>query len=151
MVTGICYPNRSQAQHQYNTISLKKLHLTKLTSLSIIRNILQQHSWKPFSLYKFSRKPVSGWCQIKHLHCTIFMHPKPPHFESTWKANAYIFLQISTRKFLLQRHRKFFFGWWGLNDFLKAACCFYLIKCFKFFNQNFWKFNYFPAFQYFHQ
>ena len=68
------------------------------------------------------------------------------HFQSTWKANVYVLLQISIRKFLLQRHKKFLFGGWGLNDFLKAACCFYLIKCFKFFNRYFWKFNYFSAF-----
>ena len=61
---------------QSNTVSLKKLHRTYLTSLNIIKDILQQHSEKPYSLYKFSRKAVSFWCQIKHLHCTISMHPK---------------------------------------------------------------------------
>ena len=35
-----------------------------------------QHSQKPFSLQKFSRKHVSGWYQKKHLHCTNFQTPK---------------------------------------------------------------------------
>ena len=43
---------------QSNTVSLKKLHRTYLTSLNIIKDILQQHSEKPYSLYKFSRKAV---------------------------------------------------------------------------------------------
>ena len=35
-----------------------------------------------------------------------------------------------------------------LNNFLKAAHCLGLVKCFKIFqfNSNFWKFNYFSAF-----
>ena len=44
VVTGICDPNKSQARHQHNTVSLKKLHLTNLTSLKVIKNIPQQHS-----------------------------------------------------------------------------------------------------------
>ena len=31
VATGICDPNKSQARHQRNTVSLKKLHLTNLT------------------------------------------------------------------------------------------------------------------------
>ena len=44
VVTGICDPTKSQARHQYNTVSLKKIHLTMLISLNIIKNILQQQS-----------------------------------------------------------------------------------------------------------
>ena len=44
VITGICDPIKSQARHQHNKVSLKKLHLTNLTSLKIIKNILQQHS-----------------------------------------------------------------------------------------------------------
>ena len=47
-------------------------HFTKLNSLDTEKNIAKQtqQSQKPFSLYKFSSKHVSRWCQKKHLHCT---------------------------------------------------------------------------------
>ena len=35
VITGICDPIKSQARHQHNKVSLKKLHLTNLTSLKI--------------------------------------------------------------------------------------------------------------------
>ena len=44
VVTGICDPNKSQARHQHNTVYLKKIHLTNLTSLNVTKNIFQQHS-----------------------------------------------------------------------------------------------------------
>ena len=46
-------------------------HFTNLKSLNIVKNILPQHSQKPYSLYKFSSKHVSGCYQKKHLYCTI--------------------------------------------------------------------------------
>ena len=52
----------------YNIASLKKPHSfnePRLESLNIVKNILPQHAQKPYSLYKFSRKHVSGWCQKK--------------------------------------------------------------------------------------
>ena len=56
-------------------IRLKNItHSTNLDSLNIIKNIHSycnlQHSWKPYSFYKFFSKHVSGWYQVKHLHCT---------------------------------------------------------------------------------
>ena len=40
----------------------------------------------------------------------------------------------------------------GANNSLKATSCLGLVKCYKVFHfeWNFWKFNYFPAFQYFY-
>ena len=76
---------------------------------------------------------------------------------STLKANAYIFLYISLRKFLFQRLSKILSGgmggWWRLNNFLKAARCLGLVKCFTIFHVewNFSKFNYFLVFRYFYQ
>ena len=51
-------------------------HFTKVNSLNIMKNILPQDSQKPYSPYKFSSKFVSGWYQIKHLHCTISRCPE---------------------------------------------------------------------------
>ena len=45
--------------------SKNRTHFTNLNSLKIIKNILQQHSQKPYSLYKFSCKNASGWSQKK--------------------------------------------------------------------------------------
>ena len=54
----------------YNTVLLK-IHFMNLNSLNIVKKIPPQHSQRPYSLYKFSSKHVSGWRQKKHLHCTI--------------------------------------------------------------------------------
>ena len=59
-------------------------HITNLNSPDIENNMLPQHSQRPFSLYKFSIKHVSVWCQKKHLYCTLFRRPRTAflkHFE----------------------------------------------------------------------
>ena len=60
-------------------VSLKKpFHFTNLNSLNIIKNTLPQHCWKH----------VSGWCQKKTLHCTIYRHPRTAfskQLESKWQ------------------------------------------------------------------
>ena len=43
-------------------------HITNLNSLYIKNNILLKRCQKPFSLYKFSSKHVSIWCQ-KDIFC----------------------------------------------------------------------------------
>ena len=76
---------------------------------------------------------------------------------STLKANVCIFLYISLRKILFQRRSKILSGdmggWGRMNNFLKAACCLTLVKCFTIFhfNWNFSKFHYFSVLRYFHQ
>ena len=84
----------SNKYHSFgNTVLLKKHHsFYEHQLIYIMKNILPQHSRKPHSLCKFSRKPFSGWYEIKHLHCIISRFPKTLHSESTWKANAYTFL-----------------------------------------------------------
>ena len=60
-------------------------HFTNLNSFEIENNMLPKHSQKTFSVYKFSSKHVSVWCQKKHLHCTISWRPRTAflkHFES---------------------------------------------------------------------
>ena len=77
----------------YNTVSLKKPHSFYQINLNlnlndIEHNMLQQHSQKPFSLYKFSSKHISVWCQKKHLQkwcSTISWRPRTAflkHFDS---------------------------------------------------------------------
>ena len=74
---------------------------------------------KIHSLYKFSSKHVSGWCQKKILHCTISRHPR----------NA--FSELFVRKFLFHRRRKLVSDG-GMNDFLKTARCLGFVRfCFK--------------------
>ena len=89
--------------------------------------------------------------------CTApFLDAEELHSWSTLKANVRIFLYISIRKFFFQRRNKILSDgrWVGgrLNNVFKAARCFGLVKCFRIFhiNWNFWKFNYFSAFWYFH-
>ena len=134
---------------------LKKLiHFRNLNSFEIKNNMLPKHSQKTFSVYKFSSKHVSLWCQKKHLHCTIFWRSRTTslkHFKS--KMSVY----ISLSKFLFQRRSKILPGgmgdWGSLNNFFKAARCLGALKCFPIFhfNWNFAKFNYFSVLRYSHQ
>ena len=71
-------------------------HFTNFNSPHIENNILPQHSPKPLWLYKFSSQNAFGWCQKKHLRCTIFLctiNAFLKHFESKC-----LLLYISVRK-----------------------------------------------------
>ena len=123
-------------------------HFTNFSSLNIIENILPQHSEKPYSLYKCSSKHVSGWCQKKHLYCIISRCSRTSfsnHLESKCR---FTYVYICKKMFVPKTQEASVR--WGLNNFLQAAPCLALVKCFKFFhfNWNFWKFKYFSAFPY---
>ena len=63
-------------------------------------NMLSKHYQKIFSVYKFSSKNASAWCQIKHLHCTISWRPRTTfldHFESK---RLYISVNLSKKMFV---------------------------------------------------
>ena len=63
------------------------VHFKNLNSLSIAKNVIPQHSQKPYSLYKFSGKHVSGWFQKNYLYCTISRRPRTAfskHLESKY-------------------------------------------------------------------
>ena len=51
-------------------------HFMNLNSLDIENNMLSKHCQKSFSLYKFSRKHVSVWCQKKTFALHHFLTPK---------------------------------------------------------------------------
>ena len=114
-------------------------YFTKINSLDIENNMLQKCNQKPFWLYKFSG----------NMFTAPFLDSKELHSWTTLKANAWIFLYISLRKLLFQR--RFYLqgfirqgvGLGRLNNFLKAARCLGLVKCFTIFRFNwyFWKFN----------
>ena len=78
-------------------------HFTNLNSLDTENNMLPQHGQKPFWLYKFPSKHVSVWCQ-KNICTAPFPDTQKLYSWSTLKANVCIFLYISLRKFLFQRH-----------------------------------------------
>ena len=126
-------------------------HFTNFISLNIVKKHTPQHSQKSYSLYKFSRKHVSGCSQKKHLYCTISRRPKEPFSKHLETKCLYVPVYLR-RKILFQRRRKFLSGE-GMNYCLKATHCLELGKCFEIFNfnWNFWKFNYFSVFLYFHQ
>ena len=99
----------------FTTVSLKKLtHFPNLNSLDVESDMLPQHSQKPFSLYKFSSKHVTVWCQKKYLLCTISWRPGTAflkHFESK---GLYIPIYLPKKNFFRRRskvERRFI--WWG--------------------------------------
>ena len=94
----------------YNIVLLKNLILQKIYSCSTA---------KKFS--RFSRKSLSGWCWIKHLRCTIYTA-----FSKYLESKCLYFPVDLRKKILLQWRRKFLFGRWKLDNFLKAARCFFL-------------------------
>ena len=65
----------------YKTVLLKKRHFTNLNSLNV-KKIYSCNTTKNLTNF---RKPVSGWCQMNHLNCTISRQPKSAyskHLES---------------------------------------------------------------------
>ena len=63
-------------------IRFNSKHLTyfmNLNSLDIENNMFPKHNQKPFSLYKFSSKHVSVWCQKKNLQW--IKHPRTAFFK----------------------------------------------------------------------
>ena len=126
-------------------------HFTNFISLNIVKKHTPQHSQKSYSLYKFSRKHVSGCSQKKHLYCTISRRPKEAFSKHLETKCLYVPVYLR-RKILFQRRRKLLSGE-GMNYCLKATHCLELGKCFEIFNfsWNFWKFNYFSVFLCFHQ
>ena len=60
--------------------------------------LLPQHSQRPYTLYKFSSKHVSDWCQKKHWQTPPFLDAQELYSWSTWKVNVCIFQYISERK-----------------------------------------------------
>ena len=86
------------------------------THLNIIKNILSQISQKVNLILIHVRYDICA---------TPFLDAQEKHSQSTWKANVYILMSISVRRFFFQKRRKLLFSGWGLNDFLKVSRCFY--------------------------
>ena len=131
--------------------------ILRISTLLKLKIICSQNTAKKLS--QFTNFPANMFLfGVRKNICTA---PFPDAQEllswSTLKANVCIFLYICLRKFLFQRLSKILSGgmggWWRLNNFLKAARCLGLVKCFTIFhfNWNFSKFNYFSVFRYFHQ
>ena len=132
-------------------------HFTKLDFFYIESNMLPKHSQKLFSSLRIFQQTCFCLLSEKTFALHNFLTPKNCFLETFWKQMSVIFLYISLRKILFQRRSKIFPGSMGsggkLNNFLKAARCSGLVKCFTIFhfNWNFLKFNYFSVFQYLHQ
>ena len=102
--------------------------------------------------------PANGFLFVsgkKNLHFTISWHPRAAFFKHFESKCLYISVYL-LKKMFFQRRSKILAGGmrsgWRLSNFLRAACCLDLVKCFTIFhfNWSFWKFNNFSAFRYFH-
>ena len=118
----------------YNESNLT--HFTSLNSLDIENNILPQHNQKSFWPLNFPANVFLLF--VRKNNCTaLFLDAQELHSWSTLKANVCTFLYIFIRKFLFQRCSKILSGGeWvegKLNNFLKAARCLVLRKCFTIF------------------
>ena len=113
----------------------KNIRFTNHNSLNIIKSIFPQNTAK--KLTNFTNFPANMFlADFRKSICIVpFVEDKELHSLRTWKANVCKCLYFSARKFLLPRGRKLLSGGW-LNNFLKAACCLGLVKCFKMFHFN---------------
>ena len=82
-----------------------------LNSLNIVKNILSQHSQKPYSLYKFSSKYVLGYCQENILDCPMPRHPRTAFLKHLESKCLYIPVYLCTKTFVLETKEAFI--WWG--------------------------------------
>ena len=127
MVTGICDPNKSQAQHKHSTVSFRKTssykpHLTqyykKYTPATQLKTLLTLQIFQKTCLWLVSDKTLA----LHH-----FYAPKNFIFKARGKQMSTYSCKSPWENFCY-RDREFLFGRWGLNEFLNAACCFYPIK-----------------------
>ena len=105
--------NQQKDHSLYNTVSLKKPHSFYESQLFWNwKQYAPKHSQKTFSVYKFSSKNVSVWCQKIHFHCTISWRPRTTflkHFESKY---LYISVYLSKKFFVSKR---FYLVIWGVG------------------------------------
>ena len=66
-----------------------------VNKLSNVKNIPATQP-KTHSLYKFFRELVFGWCQKKHLYCTISRCPRTA-FSKRWESK-YLYIPAYLRK-----------------------------------------------------
>ena len=80
-------------------------HSTNVNSLNIIKNTLPQ----------YSQKHVSGWCQKKHLHCTISRRPRTVLSELLDSKCLYIPLNLYSNVFIPETQEAFIL-WVGREE-----------------------------------
>ena len=87
-------------------------HFTNLSSFDIENNMPLKHSQKPFSLFNFSSKHASVWCQKKIFNCTISWRWRL-HSRINLKANVCIFLNNSLKNICFKDVVRFYLvGCW---------------------------------------
>ena len=98
----------------YNTFRLKSLtHFTNLSSTDIENNTLPQHSQHSFLTLKIFQQTCFCLVSKKSICTAPFFDAQELYSWSTLKANVFIFLYISVRTFLFQRHSKILYdGVW---------------------------------------
>ena len=153
------FSSRKSQSHQkpsktsHFTIQFSSKNLTyfkNLNLLKVVKNMHPQHSQKPY----FTNFPAEMFLVAvrKKTFALHHFYTFKNYIVEAIEKQMSIFQYISVRKFLFRRRRKLSSGR-GMNNFLKAARCSGLVKCFKIFhfNWDFWNFYYFSAFRYFHQ
>ena len=83
--------------------------ILRFSALLKLKITCSQNSQNAFSVYKFSKKHVSVWCQEKHLHCTISWHLRTTllkHFKSKC-------LYISVHLSFFSKMKQDFIWWCG--------------------------------------
>ena len=88
-----------------------------------------QYSQKP-THFQFFRKNVFGWCQRKHLQCTISRRPRTA-FSKHWQSK-YLYISAYLCKEIFVRRRKLL-SVGRLNNFCKAARYQGFVKSFEVF------------------
>ena len=126
-------------------------HFTNLNSLDIENYNAPATQSKTFlTLQTFQQR---SFCLVSEKKFALhhFLAPKNYILEALWKQMS-VYFSISPSENLCSKDIVRFYYMGGglgggrrLNNFLKAARCFGLVKCFSIFhfNWNVWKFNYF--------
>ena len=117
----------------YNTVLLKKSHSFNEPHLTLKITCSRATQPKTFlTLQIFQQTYFRLVSNKKTFALCHFLKPK----NCIQEVNVCLFLCISVRKFLFQRHSKILFGggWVGErpNNLFKAAGCLSLVKCFTF-------------------
>ena len=139
--------NTTPAQYSFSQkTSSYKPHLTqhykRYTAAAQLKTLLTLQIFQKICLWLVSDKTLA----LHH-----FYTPKNFIFKVVGKQMSIYYCKSPSENFFYRDRGSFYLVGGDWMIFSRLVTAFHLIKLSNFFNWNFWKFNYFPPFQYFHQ
>ena len=107
---------KSQSQQKQHSFARKTLLILRISTHLTLKIICSRNTAKNLSDFKDFPADMFLFGVRENICTAIFLDAQELHFWSTLKANVYIFLYISVRKFLFQRCSNILSNGGGLGE-----------------------------------